>query len=531
MKISTVQQMREMDRKAVQQYFIPELLLMENAGLSAVEFLKTKLPLSNRKILVICGPGNNGGDGFVIARLLHSDKCQVTVLVLADPNNYQGSSRTNFQILQQIGVQCLVVHTDADFTSSLKNADVVVDAIFGTGLARPPEGVYAQVIDSMNASGKPIISIDIPSGIHGDSGQVMGSAVKATWTVTFGLPKTGTLLYPGYENVGELFISHISFPPALYEDPQIKCEINLPPPLPPRRPDGHKGTFGQALFIAGAQNYYGAPFFSAQSFLKAGGGYSRLACPRSIAPFIAAQGSEIVFVPQEETMEGSLAYQNLSRLIELSNQSDFVVLGPGISLQAETQKLILDLITNIQKPLLIDGDGLTALSDHLSLLTSRTDPVVLTPHPGEMSRLLDGNTVLIKTQPIETAREFSKRWNVILVLKGAHTLIANPDGNVYVNLTGNSGMGTAGSGDVLTGTIAAMFGLGLEINDAVRKGVFIHGFAGDLAAQKLGMDGMTASDIMEALPSAILKERSGNLMDFYPNFPGSSPIPDNHIIL
>ena len=518
MKISTVEQMRMMDHDAMNLFSIPELLLMENAGIAAVNLLKEKMPLPGKKILVLCGPGNNGGDGFVVARLLHSEHCRVTVLVLADPAHYHGSALANYEILQRIGIQQCIADETTDFPKTIDQSDVIIDAIFGTGLVRQPQGIHATVINLVNQSGKPVLSIDIPSGIHGDTGKVLGCAIQADWTITFGLPKTGLMFYPGYSCAGELFTSHISFPPALYEAGHLQCQVNLPVDLPPRPPDGHKGTFGQALFIAGAQNYYGAPRFAAMSFLKAGGGYARLACPRSVAPFIAAKGSEIVFHPQEETSAGSLSGKAMPSLLEISDLSDVVIIGPGLSLNEETQNLIVDLIPCITKPLIIDGDGLTALSRDLSLLKRRTAPTILTPHSGELSRLLPARSQEFQDHPIETVRGFAEQWNIVLVMKGAHTLIACPDGEVYINLTGNSGMGTAGSGDVLTGTIAAMYTLGLPIPEAVRMGVLLHGHAGDLAARKCGEDGMTASDVLSKLPAALKNARTGNLSGLYPEF-------------
>jgi hydroxyethylthiazole kinase-like uncharacterized protein yjeF len=518
MRVSTVQQMREMDKKAVELYGIPELLLMENAGNAAVQLLKNKFPADRQRVLVVCGPGNNGGDGFVIARLLFSEQCRVTVLIAAEPNKYQGSALINLEMLQKLGVERQVVQPDLDIKTFVQSFDVIVDALFGTGLTRPPENLHAQIIAAINESHKPVLSVDIPSGINGDTGQIMQTAVRAAWTITFGLPKIGLLLYPGYQHTGEITVSHISFPAALYDSPELRCRINAPISLPPRPVNGHKGTFGQALFIAGAQSYYGAPFFSAESFLKAGGGYARLACPRSLAPIIAAKASEIVFAPMYETPDGSLSLKNRQSLLDFANASDFVVLGPGISLQEETQNLACELVTQINKPLLIDGDGLTALSGRLYLLASRTEPVILTPHRGEMIRLLDGAVEQLETNPIETARSFSEKWNAYLVLKGAHTIIACPDGEIFINLTGNSGMATAGSGDVLTGAIAAMYGLGLNIPEAVRMGVLLHGFAGDLAAGRTGEDGLTAADILNALPEALQLARAGEIGMHLPVF-------------
>jgi len=385
--------------------------------------------------------------------------------------------------------------------------DAIVDALFGTGLTRVVDGTYREVIHLINQSKKPVFSIDIPSGISGNSGQIMGEAVKSDYTVTFGLPKRGNMLYPGFEHCGKLYVTHISFPPSLYNNDSLKVEMNQPVELPGRDKKRHKGTFGDVLFIAGASSYLGAPYFSALSFLKAGGGYSRLASPSSITPFVANKGSEIVFIPQEETLSVSIALKNKQRLLEISEQVDMVVMGPGLSLNEETQELVRQLTPDIRKPLLIDGDGITAISEDIKLIKEQQNPTILTPHPAEMARIAQISTNDVLANGISLVQKKAKSLNAYIVLKGAHSLIGYPDKKVFVNMSGNSGMATAGSGDVLTGTIAPMYGLGLCLEDAVRTGVFLHGFSGDLAAAEKGEDGITAQDILDYLPFALKQYR------------------------
>ncbi|MFP4032859.1 MAG: NAD(P)H-hydrate dehydratase, partial [Desulfococcaceae bacterium] len=349
----------------------------------------------------------------------------------------------------------------------------------------------------------------IPSGIHGDTGQIMGVAVQARATITFGLPKIGNLLYPGAAHGGRLGATHISFPPALYDDETLKLRINDPPPLPFRDPDGHKGGFGDALFIAGSGSYYGAPHLSAMAFLKSGGGYSRLAAPESIVPVLGGMGPEIVFAPQSETADGTIAAENRSRLLDMAGRADFVVMGPGLSLDEETQGLVRELASEIPRPLLLDGDALTAVSAHPEILKNRKAETILTPHPGEMARLTGKSVEAVVSDRIGVLTEAAKALDATIVLKGAHSQIGGPDGRIRFNLSGNAGMGTAGAGDVLTGAIAAMAGLGMKPADAVDKGVFLHGLAGDLAAEAIGPDGMTARDILAALPEAVQMDRAG----------------------
>ncbi len=386
---------------------------------------------------------------------------------------------------------------------------MIVDAIFGTGLTRDVAGIHAQVIEQINQGGKTVFSVDIPSGVSGDTGKIHGIAVRADYTVTFGLPKIGNVLYPGYDMGGKLYITHISFPRSIYTKDELKIEINDPPSLPPRDPNGHKGTFGDVLFIAGAAGYYGAPYFAAGAFMKAGGGYARLASPASIIPVIAGKGREFVFAPQKETATGSLSHENLSALLELAEKVDMVVLGPGLSLDPDTQGLVKVLAERISKPLLIDGDGITSISGDPNLLSKRTAETILTPHPGEMSRITHLSVNDISDRKIEVLERTAQALHSIIALKGAHSLIGYPDKRILINLTGNSGMATAGSGDVLTGVISAMFGLGLSVDDAVAKGVFIHGLAGDLAACRHGEDGIIAQDILDYLPVALKRDRKG----------------------
>lgn len=501
MKLSTVEEMRNLDKCSIEEYGFPQEVLMENAGNAAYFIILKNFGIKNKSFIVFCGIGNNGGDGLVVARKIHSNGGNVKVYLLGDEKKFKGAAKTNFEIASKIPLNIEHVESIEAVKLGIVHADAIVDAIFGTGLVRDVGGTYKDVIQLINESGKRVFSIDIPSGINGNTGKIMSVAVKSDYTTTYGLPKLGTVLYPGYDNCGKLYVSHISFPPSIYDS--IKVETNDPIKLPERNKDAHKGNFGEALFIAGASSYFGAPYFSALSFLKAGGGYSRLAAPLSVTPFIASKGSEIVFIPQKETSAGSISLENKDSLLELSEKMDMVILGPGLSLNEETQQLVRELAKEIKKPLLIDGDGITAISKDIEIIKQRRAETILTPHLGEMSRITKLNIKNIDENKTEVLQKTCRDLNAIIVLKGAHSLIGYPDERVFVNMSGNCGMATAGSGDVLTGTIAAMFGLGLTIRDAVRMGVFMHGFSGDLAAMDKGEDGTTAQDILDYLPNAV----------------------------
>lgn len=528
MRVCTVNEMRNLDRTAIREYGIPGELLMENAGEAVyfailMEFGRDSLdPLDGSgpgieglRFTILCGGGHNGGDGFVVARKLRSSGGEVRVIVLSDPSRYDEAPSLHLEMVRKMGIHVAVKPPMEEIAASLAWSHIVVDAMLGTGLSHEVGGVYREVIEKVNAAPRPVVAVDIPSGVDGDTGRILGVAVAADLTVTFGLPKRGNLLFPGSELGGDLFVTHISFPPKLWNDPAITAETNEPAPLPPRRPDGHKGSFGDALFVAGAAGYYGAPAFSALAHLRAGGGYARLAAPQSVVPHLATIAPEVVFVPQAETPERALSLEALDGLLELAARLDFTVVGPGLSLHDEAQELARRLVAAVPGPVLVDGDGLTALAADPGLLRNRpAGTTVLTPHPGEMARLTGLSVAGITADPIPVLQRTAGDLGCIIVLKGAHSLIGLPDGRVFINGSGNSGMATAGSGDVLTGTISAVSGLGLDLEAAVRTGVFLHGHAGDLAAAEEGEDGMTARSIAGALPAAVAdyRERYGELV-------------------
>ncbi|MBN2213572.1 MAG: NAD(P)H-hydrate dehydratase [Bacteroidales bacterium] len=510
--------MRNLDHLATAEYSIPQEILMENAGQAAYYTILKEAGINNKSFVVFCGAGNNGGDGLVVARKIHSSGGKVTVIVLGDHSKYKGAAKQNFDIVDKSQMKVFDFQDISIVNELIQSADAIIDAIFGTGLDRDVTGIYKDAIKLINESQKTVFSLDIPSGINGDTGQVMGIAVKANYTITFGLPKTGNLLYPGFELCGKLYLTHISFPPALQNADELKIAVNDPKSLPARKKDSHKGDYGKTLFIAGSSNYLGAPYFAALSFLKAGGGLSFLATPGNISAFIGNRGTEIVFVPQKNTVSGSISLENKHSLLQFSEKADMVIIGPGLSLNDETQILVRELCREINKPLLIDGDGITAVTNDLDCIAKRNAPTILIPYAGEMSAITQQKTDDILKNKIHILQDTCQKLNAIIVLKGAHSLIGYPDKKVFINLSGNPGMASAGSGDVLTGVIAAMAGLGFLIDDAVRMGVFIHGFAGDLAAKEKGEDGLIAGDIIENLPAAmkVFREKFSKVTeDFY----------------
>jgi NAD(P)H-hydrate epimerase len=483
MKVSTVEGMRELDKGAVETYGVPDLLLMENAGLAVYQLISERFTVPGRHFVVVCGGGNNGGDGFVVARKLHSQGAAVSIFLYGDPEKLFGSARTNYDILHKLPVGIDYSKNSRRLAGDIERCEAVIDAVFGTGISRDVEGDYAEAVETINRGGRPVVSVDIPSGVNGDTGAVMGTAVRADITVTFGLPKLGNILYPGAAHCGELLVSHISFPREHYTRDTLQYEINPAPDLPPRKPEGHKGSFGEALFVAGAASYYGAPVLCAGSFLRAGGGYSRLAAVEGVIRSVAGANPEIVYMPQPATPAGSIDPSCAHGLVETAGNADFVVVGPGLGREEGTEELVLELVRRVEKPLLLDGDGLFAVRNHPDTVTGRKAPTLLTPHPGEMGQLLDRPVPELLEDPAGSVRDASEKFGALIALKGARTVIGGGSRSIGINLTGNSGMGTAGSGDVLAGIVPAMYCLGLDPETALRAGVFVHGLAGDLTAR------------------------------------------------
>jgi len=493
--------MRECDRRASEDYGLSDDILMENAGQALYEVLKSEYGLAGRRFVVLCGGGNNGGDGLVVARKLNSAGCDVRVCLLVDAASLRGAPARNLDAAARAGIAVQRLDSAAELVLA-GQCDVVVDALIGTGLSRSPEGLVADVIEQLNASCLPVVAADIPSGVSGDTGATPGAAVRAACTVAFGLPKRGNLLPPGRELGGKLFVSHISFPPALYSTVG-DVETNRLVALPPRRMESHKRDYGDVLFLAGARTYLGAPLFAVRSFLKAGGGYARLAAPESVAAVLGAHAGEAVMVPLRETESGSAALANLDELCELAAKVDLLVVGPGVSLDEQSQELVRGLVSRVSRPVLIDGDGITAVAARPQVLSGRKAPALLTPHAGELARLPGIALADVARDRVGVVQRAARELGAIVLLKGASTLVCGPDGLVSLNLSGNPGMATAGCGDVLCGIIAALFGMGLELRAAAEVGAFVHGMAGDMAAERLGQDGLTATDVLEQTPMAI----------------------------
>lgn len=511
MKIVKVKEMKDIDQRASIDFGIPGIILMENAGLRTVEIIEDILgSCPGKKVSVLSGKGNNGGDGLVVSRHLINAGAEVDTFLVGDENNLTPDALTNYLILKNM--KAAIFHLQAEagldrFMMSVLSADLVVDALYGIGLKGGVSEFESQVINILNWSRRPVVAVDIPSGVEADTGKVHGIAVQATHTVTFALPKLGLLLKPGRDYVGALSVADISIPSPLLNDPALKHNlINdklIKSLLKRREPEGHKGTYGHAVIIGGSLGMSGAVMMSSFAALRCGAGLVTAAVPESLVPVIDSALLEVMSTPLAESGDCVISVEALPAIENLLGTASVCAVGPGMSRYSEARTIINFILENSGIPLVIDADGLNALEGNTDILKNRQVPMVLTPHPGEMARLTGKSTEEIQSRRIETARGFAEEHGLTLVLKGHHTVVAAPGGDVYINMTGNPGMATAGSGDVLTGIITALIAQGLNPQQAAVAGVYLHGAAGDQAALDRGERGLVATDLIHYLPQVI----------------------------
>lgn len=513
LKLVTAEEMRRLDRDAIEGYGIPSLLLMERAGEAVAWAVHRHFP-DSRAVTVLCGKGNNGGDGLVAGRYLVQSGIRCRAFLLGEPSTLSGDPRTQIDLFARHGGEAVSLNEETlpEFERAVAESDLVIDALFGTGLSKPIEGLAARAIRAVNSSGRPVLAVDMPSGLDADTGQILGEAVAAVRTITFGLPKRGLYIGAGAERAGIVETAHIGFPDAavaaLGASSYLMLEDDIGERLPPvRRPDSHKGSYGHVLIIAGSRRLGGAAGLAALSALRGGAGAVTLGLPESIHADLGRIPLEVMTAPLPETSEGTLSRVAAKPIAELIAGKTVLALGPGLSTHPETEALVRDIVADCPIPLVIDADGLNALAGHTDLLKSARAPVIVTPHPGEMARLLRRPSSEIQADRIGAASHFSSEFGVTCALKGFRSIVAVRNGESFVNTTGNPGMATAGAGDVLTGLIAALIAQGLWPEEAARVGVFLHGLAGDLAAETMGMESLIAGDIINALPRAYRRVR------------------------
>jgi len=510
MYIVTAGEMREMD-KATIEFGLPGRILMENAGRGAAHILLERFPgIGAKKIGVLAGRGNNGGDGFVVARGLAQKSIDVKVYLLSRASLVKGDALANLKLLYPLEVPVIEIPDSKTFLDnriSMRHRDLWVDAIFGTGLKSDIEGYLKDVIIFLNSLKKSVMAVDIPSGIDSDTGRVCGEAIRSSVTATFGYAKAGHYLYPGAGYSGKIEIIDIGIPPLIADRIAPKQHLLgdeiISSYLEPREKDAHKGTTGHLFIVAGSPGKTGAAAMTAMAAMRAGAGLVTIGVPKSLNPIIEQMTLEAMTCPLPENTEGFLSESSFEAIMHNLAGKKCLAIGPGLGTDPSTKKLVVKILRGSSLPVILDADGLNLLAGETGLLKKLKVPVILTPHPGEMARLTGKNISQIQEDRISCTRDFAQEFNVHLVLKGAGTVIAHPDGSIFINPTGNPGMASGGMGDILTGIIAGFIAQGYTAEVAVRTGVYIHGAAGDDLAKSMGPFGFLASDVLKSIPVQI----------------------------
>ena len=511
MRILNAAQMREADRFTIEEIGIPSLVLMENAGRQVVAAIEAAYEARlNGRVAVLCGRGNNGGDGFVVARTLLQRGIDTTVFVIGALAEVRGDAKTNLEILGRLGVTVVEIGDEQSWElhfSEIAQCSLIVDAIVGTGLKSALGGMMETVVADVNASSIPIVSIDLPSGLSADTPRILGDCIDASMTVTLAAPKLPLVLPPGEEHAGDVVIADIGIPHEVIDGVEgQRIELLTPEQLreivEPRAADSHKGDFGRVTIVAGSRGKTGASHMAAMGALRSGAGLVTVATPASVLPIVASMAPEFMTEPLDESAEGTVSAKAIERLLELSH--DVIACGPGLGRGPCVTEFVRALLDRATVPLVLDADAITVLADDPAGLVGREErDVIITPHPGEMARLIGSSIEEVQANRIDVATDFATTHRVYVVLKGHRTLIATPDGHIFINPTGNAGMATGGTGDVLTGMIAAWVGQLLDAEAACRLAVFLHGAAGDLAEAEEGQVAMTATDVIAHLGDAL----------------------------
>ena len=502
MKICTAQEMRKLDRAAEELGGIPGLLLMENAALACVQEILKRAPKS---VGIFCGKGNNGGDGLAIARHLTNRGIETTVYFVCG-TAYQRDALVNYEIYTNMGGKCVELTGQTFFEYHNIRHDLLVDAIFGTGISGAVHGIAAEVIEELNRLPIPVLSVDIPSGVSADDGSVGTVAVRADVTVTLAAYKRGLLLYPGADYAGEVILADISIPEYIMNQQNVTVELldhaAAESIMPKRTAYSQKGDYGKVLIIGGSEGMSGAVCLAAQAALKCGAGLVLAGVPKNINPILEQKLTEPMTLALPET-DGRLSGAAIPEILEKLSWCDAVLIGPGMGQSEETAEILAAVLSHAAVPVVLDADALNLLSRHMEYLDTCSAGIVLTPHSVEFSRISGWTLSEIEASRLTVSETFAQEHGVTLVLKGPHTIITAPDGGQKINLTGNSGMASGGSGDVLAGMTAAFLARGLQEKDAAALAVYLHGAAGDFAAKKLGEDSMSAVDLISEIPAAI----------------------------
>ena len=521
----TAREMAGLDRRTIEEIGIPGIVLMENAARGAAAFYQEVVPdLLKRRVTVVAGAGNNAGDGFVLARILHGRGAAVRVVCLRPPERLQGDALSNFNILTKLEIPIHVWNESADFADQwpwIRESGAIIDAILGTGLSSEVRGLYREIIEAVNElKGIPILAVDLPSGLDAGTGRPLGAAIRASATATFGFIKTGLVIDPGLRFVGRLRRVDIGIPPEVSQACGIRRwwmdESFLQGWLTPRSPDAHKGTAGHVAVLSGSRGKTGAATLICQGAARVGAGLVTLLVPESLNPILEIKLTEAMTWPVAETEDQSPSLAALPDILALLEGKQALAMGPGISLHPSTQSLAMEMIAQCPCPMVLDADALTAVAKDPSVLARSSQAMILTPHPGEMARLIRGSTRDVQENRLETASAFSRQHGVVLVLKGQGTVVASPDGAVAVNASGIPAMASGGMGDALTGMIAGFLGQGFDAFQAACLGVFVHGAAADRCFGHIASRGLLASDLLGEVPAVIgdLERNGGAVSGF-----------------
>ncbi|MDY6796284.1 MAG: NAD(P)H-hydrate dehydratase [Actinomycetota bacterium] len=516
MRVVYSREMKALDRAAIEEG-IPSLDLMERAGRAVAEQARDMLGLcTGRELAVLAGKGNNGGDGFVAARYLEAWGAGVKVYLLDGGGDITQDSAINYKRFLDSGGEVITGEASA-LEKHLRDVDLVIDTIFGVGFHGKAEGDYGMAIAVVNGCDAPVLAVDIPSGMEADTGATQGPVVDAARTVTFAWPKTGLYLYPGAEKVGELVVADIGIPPRLLEE-MVESQVytiegeEIADMLPRRSSHAHKGMCGKVLVVAGSEGLTGAAALCCRSAMRTGAGLVTLGIPAGLNHIMEVKLTEVMTLPLRDTEGRALSEGAVDQVVEFLEDYDVLALGPGLGTSMPTVKAVSELLKRVEKPVVLDADGINAASMKTRSLEGRDHPTIVTPHPGELGRLLEKSAGDIQVSRLESALEAARRFRCVVVLKGANTIVADPGGSAYFNPLALPGLATAGSGDVLTGCVASFVAQGLKPIDAALCGVHTHGRAAELAVHMVGPIGMLAGDVISHLPlvlAAMLREREG----------------------
>jgi NAD(P)H-hydrate epimerase len=505
--VVTAKEMAAMDRKTIEELGIPGMVLMENAGRKVVTVIKKMLGnIKGRKVVIFCGKGNNGGDGYVVARYLNSMGADAKVFLAGEHQDVKGDAAQNLKILSDLGHTVLPI-SKWEHGDELLGAHLIVDALLGTGVMGPIKGLVAELVDVINSHRASKVAVDLPTGLESDTGAVSGACVHADVTVTMGHVKRGLLFSPGKEHAGRVFVADIGIPKQVSYQSGVKCfqiKARYVEGVLPRRPlNIFKNRCGQVLLLAGSVGLTGAAALSSEAALRIGAGMALLGIPKSLNAIVEEKLTEVMTLPLQETEDQSISFEAKGEIAERFQWADVLAIGPGLTTHSDSVKLVKWVLDKFEKTVVLDADAINCLKDQVDSLKRARGTLILTPHPGELSRLMGTSTKEILANPVDIARDVAKRLNVILILKGAPTVVGSPDGFTFINSTGNPGMASAGMGDVLTGLVAGLVAQGMSPLDGALAGVFLHGLAGDLAKSKIGEAGLIAGDVLKNIPKVI----------------------------